>query len=223
MWRIEVALNDGITDALGNSVKKQIIEDLHIDVDSVSVIDVYSINSERFTFDQAEAIAGDLLTDPITQRYRIVGLPDQEHDGLEEYHTRVATLIRPFDIPFDVAINVGFKPGVTDNVGATTVEGIEDLLGVKFAIGESVSTAKRYLLSGLKDSGSAAAGSASGDNLDNVATHIAKDLLANLLIETISIDFPKIKGEMNSALLFGGSTEGGLLPVSYTHLTLPTN
>jgi phosphoribosylformylglycinamidine synthase len=210
MWRIEVALNDDITDALGNSVRKQIVEDLHIDVDSVRVIDVYSINSERFTFDQAETIARDLLTDPITQRYRVEDWPDEEHDGLEEYHTRVAALIRPFDIPFDVAINVGFKPGVTDNVGATTVEGIEDLLGVKFADKESVSTSKRYLLSGLKDGGSTSADSASGDSVSGIAAHIAKDLLANLLIETISIDFPKTETEMASSQFFvGASAEKG--------------
>lgn len=151
MWRVEVALKTGITDAYGNSVRKQIIEDLRIDVDSVQVIDVYTINA-NLTQEQVGAVARDLLTDPITQEYKI-------NEG--------------FDRPFSVAIEVGFKPGVTDNVGTTTVEGIEDLLGIKFTEGESVHTSKLYLLV--------------GDVLRDEAKKICTGLLANPLIERYQI------------------------------------
>jgi len=151
MQRVEVALKPGITDAHGNSVRKQIIEDLHIDVETVQVIDVYTINS-NLTEEQVESVARDLLADPITQEYRIN---------------------ESFDRPFSVAIEVGYKPGVTDNVGATTVEGIEDLLGVKFSREESVYTSKLYLLS--------------GDVSREQAERICLGLLANPLIERYQI------------------------------------
>lgn len=151
MWRVEVALKTGITDAHGNSIKKQIIEDLRIDVDSVQTIDVYTINV-NLTQDQVKRIASDLLTDPITQEYRIN---------------------KSFDRPFTVAIEVGFKPGVTDNVGATTVEGIEDLLGIKLASNESVHTSKLYLLN--------------GNISQEEAEKICLGLLANPLIERYQI------------------------------------
>ncbi|HZD61069.1 MAG TPA: phosphoribosylformylglycinamidine synthase subunit PurS, partial [Anaerolineae bacterium] len=151
MWRVEVALRPGIADALGNSVKKQINEDLRINVESVRTIDVYTITRD-LTQEQVEVVARDLLTDPITQEYRI-------NEG--------------FDRPFSVAIEVGYKPGVTDNVGATTVEGIEDLLGVTFSPGESVHTSKLYLLSG----------NVSQERAEAICT----GLLANPLIEHFQI------------------------------------
>lgn len=126
MWRVEVALKPEIVDARGNAVKKQVIEDLRIPVETVSTVEVYTINA-NLTEAQVEDVAKNLLTDPITQEYRI-------NSG--------------FKRPFDVAIEVGFKPGVTDNVGATTVEGIEDVLGIKFSREESVHTSMLYLISG---------------------------------------------------------------------------
>ncbi|MBE0447839.1 MAG: phosphoribosylformylglycinamidine synthase subunit PurL [Actinobacteria bacterium] len=151
MWRVEVALRPDMTDALGSSIRKQINEDLRIDVEKVQTIDVYTITS-NLTQRQIEAVARDLLTDPITQDYRI-------NTG--------------FDRPFSVAIEVGYKPGVTDNVGATAVEGIEDLLGIKFSPGEFVHTSKLYLLSGKVSR--------------QEAEEICTGLLANPLIEHFQI------------------------------------
>ena len=151
MWRVEVALKPGITDALGNSVKKQIIEDLRIDVESVETVDVYTI-SASLSREQAEIVARDLLTDPITQVYHI-----NENTGK----------------PFIVAIEVGYKPGVTDNVGTTTVEGIEDLLSIEYPAGEAVHTSKLYLLN--------------GNLTEDDAKRICLGLLANSLIEHFQI------------------------------------
>ncbi len=41
--RIEVGFKTGMRDALGESIKKRIVEDLHINVDSVRTIEVYTI------------------------------------------------------------------------------------------------------------------------------------------------------------------------------------
>ena len=58
---------------------------------------------------------------------------------------------RPLADDFDVLIEVGFRPGVTDNVGRTAREAIEYLTGRSFAVGEAVYTSVQYLLSGALD------------------------------------------------------------------------
>ncbi|MEW5706024.1 MAG: phosphoribosylformylglycinamidine synthase subunit PurL [Actinomycetota bacterium] len=151
MWRVGVAFKPGIVDSHGNSIQRQIVEDLRINVESVQVIDIYTIICD-LTPEQVEVIARDLLTDPITQEYKIN---------------------ESFDRPFAVAIEVGFKPGVTDNVAATTVEGIEDLLGIKFKPTDSVHTSKLYLLNGKVS--------------QQEAERICLGLLANPLIERYQI------------------------------------
>ena len=49
---------------------------------------------------------------------------------------------------FSFAIEIGFLPGVTDNVGKTVVEAIEGALGKKFKAGEAVYTSRVYVLAG---------------------------------------------------------------------------
>ncbi|MDI6892663.1 MAG: phosphoribosylformylglycinamidine synthase subunit PurL [Actinomycetota bacterium] len=151
MWRVEVGFRPGVVDALGNSVKRSILEDLRILVEDVRTIDVYTIKAD-LARDQVEKIARDLLTDPITQEFSFDG-----------------TLARDFSR----LIEVGYKPGVTDNVGMTTVEGIEDLLGIELKEGESVHTSRLYLVRG----------ELSKDQAELICT----GLLANPIIEHFSI------------------------------------
>lgn len=151
VWRVEVGFQPEVTDARGNSVKKEIIEDLRILVEKVRTIDVYTIEAS-LSKEQIEQVSRDLLADPITQAYSFDG-----------------TLANGFSR----LIEVGYKPGVTDNVGRTTKEGIEDLLGIKLAEEESVHTSRLYLLSGdvsLED-----------------ARRICLGLLANPLIEHFGV------------------------------------
>ncbi len=49
---------------------------------------------------------------------------------------------------FDYAIEVGFLPGVTDNVGTTARQTVEDYLGVPFCEGEMVASSVLYLIRG---------------------------------------------------------------------------
>ena len=49
---------------------------------------------------------------------------------------------------FDYAIEVGFLPGVTDNVGTTARQMIEDFLAMKFGEGEMVSSSQLYFVRG---------------------------------------------------------------------------
>ncbi|MBN2306413.1 phosphoribosylformylglycinamidine synthase [Candidatus Peregrinibacteria bacterium] len=79
-------------------------------VEAVWTADLYTINKE-FSPDEKEKI-GIMLTNPIFEVFS------------------VDKLTAPQD--FDYVIETGFLPGVTDNVGHTAREGIEDLLHVKF-------------------------------------------------------------------------------------------
>ncbi len=151
IWRIEVGFKPGVIDSLGESVKKSIVEDLRIDIDSVRTIDVYTIKA-ALDEEQAKKIAIELLTDPIIQ---------------------VSSCGRTIAKNFSKIIEVGYKPGVTDNVGKTAVEGIEDLLNVELKEGESVHTSRLYLINGQIG--------------DEDAKRVCTGLLANPIIEHYSI------------------------------------
>ncbi len=83
---------------------------------------------------------------------------------------------------FDWLIEVGFKPGVTDNVGRTARTVVQDVLGRELGVYEEVYTSTQYFLQGGLDRAGA----------EQVALH----LLANPLIQTIHLWSP---GEWASA------------------------
>ena len=102
-------------------------------VRNVTIVDVYLIDKE-FSFDHLNRI-GSMLCNPVSHRFSI-------------------------DVPavtggFDIAIEIGFLPGVTDNVAATTRDEIEDLLGLRFAVSEGVYSSRLMLIGGLRDPASA--------------------------------------------------------------------
>jgi phosphoribosylformylglycinamidine synthase len=76
------------------------------------------------------------------------------------------------DGPFDVAVSVGFKPGVTDPVAKSARVAIEDLLGRPLGSGAHVYTSRLYLLDGLSV---------------EVAGRVARALLANEVIERVTV------------------------------------
>jgi len=127
--RIEVATRRDLVDAQGLRVKERIKEDLGISLTDVRVVEVYTVDKDLSAGD-IERCRARLFTDPLTQE-SIVGNLKRE---------------------FDNAIEVGFLPGVTDNVGHTSAEAISDLLKVEFSEGEGVYTSKIYLLSGALSS-----------------------------------------------------------------------
>lgn len=149
MHRIEVAYHPEIEDVIGAAVRREIHEDLSIDIAEIRVIEVYSINKE-LDAGQLRRISEELLTDPIIQ----AGFIGSNHNAFDAY---------------DYFIEVGYRPGVTDNVGVSTVEGIEDLLGIDFEPHESVHTSKLYLIKG---------------HLDQIALRkVATGYLANEVVE----------------------------------------
>jgi len=153
--RIEIGFRQGIRDALGEKIKRRIVEHLRIHVDSVNTIEVYTVEGD-LTLEELEAAARGPLSDPVIQSYAI-------DRGLAR--------------GFDWLIEVGYRPGVTDNVGKTAAEAIGLLTGKKVR----VYTSRQYAISGVRDR-------CALDVLTLAdAQRIASELLANELIQRCEI------------------------------------
>ena len=144
--RIEVAMQAQRPDPAGDALKARLEEDLHIHIDGARVINVYTIHAE-LSEDELNTVRTELFTDPVIQ---------------------VSALNKSLAEDFDFIIEVGFRPGVTDNVGRSSKEGIQDTLGRRLGDEDQVFTAKQYVIRGI-----------------DVATadRIARKALANELIE----------------------------------------
>ncbi len=149
--RIEVGFKQGMRDALGEKTAKQAAEQLGIAVEKVRTVEAYTIE-EELNNTELNFLAKEVFADAIVNDYAV----DRPLAASSE---------------FDYAIEVGYKPGVTDNAGATAREAIEDALGRKLIGG--VYSSRQYLLKGIASFEAAQA--------------IARGLLANGLIETARI------------------------------------
>ncbi len=117
IFRIEI--QNTVKDSRGNSYLAK-IQKAGFPVSKVETADVYTIShlhqgfggQAQMTENEAREKIGEMLTNPVYESFSI-GEPDFSRD-------------------FDWAIEVGFLPGVTDNVGRTVVESIEDLFKIKF-------------------------------------------------------------------------------------------
>ncbi len=149
--RIEVAFKPECRDPAGETVQRGIVEDLGLCVEMVRTIDVYTIDAD-LTAQEAERVRRELFTDPIVQE---------------------SSITLSFARGFSWVIEVGFRPGVTDNVGKAAREGIEAVLGRTLAGEEAVYTSRQYLLT--------------GQLTREEVQRIAGDLLANALIQRWAI------------------------------------
>ncbi len=146
--RIEVGYKPGVTDARGRAVARAVVEDLGLKVAEVRTVEVYTTNA-GLSPAELDRLGRELFCDPVIQRYSVD---------------------RPLgDGDFDWLLEVGFRPGVTDNVGHTAAEGMQDMLGRPLAEGEGWFTSTQYLFQG----------SLGREELER----IAGGLLANGLIE----------------------------------------
>ena len=150
-YLVQVGLQPGIPDAFGEATGKKIRDYLRIPVERVETRKLYYLETD-LTEAQVEMLAGELFCDPVIQCFAVN----------ENLHSE----------PFDISVVVGFRPGVTDNVGHTAGGAIADLLGRELAPEEGVYTSTQYLLTGVDHSR---------------AERIARELLANDLIEAVSI------------------------------------
>ncbi len=124
--RIEIALKPDLVDARGERIRQRIGRDLRFPVERVRTIDVYTVDS-GLSREELEALASDVYLDPVSQLYKIDA---------------------PLALDFDWLVEVGFKPGVTDNVGKTATEAAMLRLGRSFGENEKVYTSTQYVISG---------------------------------------------------------------------------
>jgi len=150
-YRIEVGFKPGVRDALGEKIAKKIRNFLGISVEEVKTVFVYTVDAD-LSKEEIETVAKGPFSDPIIQDYAID---------------------RPLITEFDWSIEVGFKPGVTDNVGKTAKEAIEWRLSQTLKKEEGVYTSILYLLRGNLTKGE--------------VERIAVELLANTLIQRYRI------------------------------------
>jgi phosphoribosylformylglycinamidine synthase len=181
-WRIVVGLKDNVRDARGERVQREIMEHLGIKLQSVRTMDVYTVDAQLTDEEIAAAAAGP-FSDPVIQDY---------------------TINQPLAHDFDVLVEVGFRPGVTDNVGRTAREAIQYQTGRTFADEEGVYTSVQYLLS--------------GDITAEDAERIAKDFLGNGLIQRWDIvsqaDFDRNKGVAVTVPKVTSTSSPAVRPVS---------
>jgi len=125
-YKIEVSDKPGIFDAVGNSVKSDILDFGIKTVKEVRFIQAYTIEGE-LSAEDIQLICDRLLVDKVCQDYSV--------DPNTEDRTRKTEHI----------IEVAYNPGVMDPIEASTLKGISDL-GIAGA--QSVKTAKKYILRG---------------------------------------------------------------------------
>ncbi len=145
--RIEVALKSNLTDPAGHSLRNQLKEDLALEVGGVRTVDIYTIDMDLDP-QELDKICTELCTDSVIHNSCV----DKSLAG-----------------NYAFLIEVGFLPGVTDNVGKSAMQGVEDVLGRKLKPGEAVYKSTQYLF---------------GSEVDTeTCEHIARDQLANELIQ----------------------------------------
>jgi len=152
-FRIEIKIKDEMSDALGARVASRIRDDLDLVVEYVRTVSVYTVDAD-VSLDDVKKLAQGPYCDPVIQT------PYVENSA-------------GMDMDFDWLIEVGFRPGVTDNAGRTAKEAAQVRLGKKFPPGQGVYTSTQYLIKGDL-------------NLEQVE-NIAKGALANELIQRWSI------------------------------------
>ena len=150
--RIEISCKEGLRDVPGEKLKRRIKSDLGIHVDDARVVDVYTIDAAVEPH-ILTILTDDAFVDPVI------------HMGLLDEATPI--------IDAKWIVEVGYKPGVTDNVGRTAGEVVQAMAGRPFENGEAVYNSKMYFLTGSLTEG----------DVDRIAV----DILANVLINRYTL------------------------------------
>lgn len=156
IYRIEVGFKRDIPDGPGGRVLKRIAQETGVTLRDVRILSTYLISSDIDKQSLARMVR-ETFYDPVVQEISI------------DY---------PLREDADWWIEVGFKPGVTDNVGKTARQVIEDYIGKVLTEDEGVFSATTYLLY--------------GEMSREEAELIARRILGNPLIHRFLI-FPKEK------------------------------
>jgi len=158
LLRFELGLKPQVRDVVGERVARKIKNELGLELARVGIVRVYTV--EGLDAAQARAVidAG-ALHDPVL------------------HEISLSPLAKAGD--FNWVLEVGFRPGVTDNEAKTARETLLLVLGLSGQAAKAVSvyTSVQYLLK-----------AAPGAGLDEkTVLHIARDLLANELIQRFEL------------------------------------
>ena len=153
--RIELRLKPDLPDPNGKRLLDRVSRDLGISLTDIRVADSFVLD-RILSPEQLKLLSEEVFLDPVVQD---------------------VSVDEPISLPYDWLIEVGFRPGVTDNVARTAREAIQRTLGVKFSSDEGVYSRKLYFLSGPISK--------------HEAERIARDLLANELIQTWTVYSPE--------------------------------
>ncbi len=123
--RLEIALQDHLTDAEGEGLRQKAHAYFGIELSGVRTVQIITIDA-RLSAEQLVTIQRKIFTNPVIQY----------------------SSFDPLAIPFDWTIWVGLRPGVRDNPGSTAMEAVEDVLNLKFDAAEAIYTSKRYCIQG---------------------------------------------------------------------------
>lgn len=97
----------------------------------IKIADIYTTD-KQFTTTQIDKISL-MLANPVSQKYLVTASSKPVLSNSEK---------------FSFAIEIGYLPGVTDNIAATAKENIEDLLKQKFAPDESIYSSQLFFIYG---------------------------------------------------------------------------
>ena len=126
---------EGLTDARGESIKAMLKSDYSISVNSVRVVLGYQVKSD-ISKKEAERAIYDLFADPIIE----FGTLDKS----------VIDNKKLFPKTPEIAITVGFKPGVTDNAGQAGLDGLRTIFP-EISEQSQISTTMTYLFWGISN------------------------------------------------------------------------
>jgi len=147
--RIEIAIRPELPDPRGADIARKVRSFLNIPVEAVRTREVYRIDAELGA-DEPQRVLGELVDS--TLQLGALGRLEQGR--------------------FDVAVSVGYKPGVTDPVGKSALVAVEDTLGRSLPSDAAVYCSRLYLLDGVDR---------------DQAQRIADELLANPVIQTAEV------------------------------------
>nr|AIE91279.1 phosphoribosylformylglycinamidine synthase II (purL) [uncultured marine group II/III euryarchaeote AD1000_114_C07] len=133
--RVEVTPKSltGLKDTRGESIRRQLASDHDLEITEVRSITGYLVKG-NFNETHHEKMVSDLFCDPII-----------EHGAVNQYILNDTNI---FPQKPDIAIQIGFKPGVTDNAAQAGLDGLKTLFPSEAEDAE-VSTTMTYIFYGL--------------------------------------------------------------------------
>lgn len=174
-----IAVYQKVPDTRATVRQKNFSNNLHLGkkIHSLTLVDIYTV-TKNLTNSQFEAI-GNTLINPVTE-YAKIRYTDTQINAGGEIFVNGEGVEKP---KFDWAIEIGFLPGVTDNVAKTTKQMIEDHLKIKFSEDEDVYFSQVTLIEGKLNE----------EEIKNIAASLYNPLIQRVHIKSLE-EYKKIGG-----------------------------